>query len=50
MSIAISSALTRVKPTLKTLFTVGTYMGCGDLLCQKVALKREKLQELRKQV
>lgn len=43
MSLAISSALTRFKPTLKTLFTVGTYMGCGDLLTQKIALKREKL-------
>ena len=43
MSLAINSALIRFKPTLKTLFTVGTYMGCGDLLCQKVALKREKL-------
>lgn len=43
MSLAASNVYTRLKPVLKTMFTVGTYMGCGDLLCQKIALKREKL-------
>ena len=43
MSLVITNALTRVKPALKTMLTVGLYMGFGDLLCQKVALKREKL-------
>ena len=43
MSIAISNVVARVKPALKTMFTVGMYMGCGDLLMQKVALRRDKL-------
>ena len=43
MSLAASNVYTRLKPVLKTMFTVGTYMGCGDLLCQKIAQKREKL-------
>lgn len=43
MSLALTSVVSRVKPALKTMFTVGMYMGCGDLLMQKVALKREKL-------
>ena len=47
MSLSIATTFNRLKPTFKTLFTVGTYMGCGDLLCQKIALKRDKLEARR---
>ena len=43
MSLALSNVVARVKPAAKTMFTVGMYMGCGDLLMQKIALKRDKL-------
>ncbi|KAK8810815.1 integral membrane protein-like protein [Blastocystis sp. ATCC 50177/Nand II] len=47
MSLAASNVYSRLRPVLKTMLTVGTYMGCGDLLCQKIALKREKLEARR---
>lgn len=43
MSISLSQTLTRLKPWAKTAFTVGMYMGFGDLLVQKIALKREHM-------
>ena len=43
MSLALNQTLTRLRPVAKTCMTVGLYMGFGDLLCQKIALKREKL-------
>ena len=43
MSLTISQTLTRLRPVAKTCMTVGLYMGFGDLLMQKVALKRDKL-------
>ena len=47
MSLALSNVVARVKPAAKTMFTVGMYMGCGDLLMQKIALKRDKLEARR---
>ena len=41
MSLALNQTLTRLRPVAKTCMTVGLYMGFGDLLCQKIALKRE---------
>ena len=46
MSLALSNVVARVKPAAKTMFTVGMYMGCGDLLMQKIALKRDKLYQI----
>lgn len=43
MSLTISQTLTRLRPVAKTCMTVGLYMGFGDLLMQKVALRRDKL-------
>lgn len=44
MSSSMSKALLRLKPWATTAFTVGMYMGIGDLLVQKIALKREHMQ------
>ena len=43
MSLSIHNTLLRLKPWAKTAFTVGLYMGFGDLLTQKIALRRKKL-------
>lgn len=45
MSFSMSQALLRLKPWAKTAFTVGMYMGFGDLLVQKIALKREHMHD-----
>ena len=42
MSLTIHNTLLRLKPWAKTAFTVGLYMGFGDLLTQKIALRRKK--------
>lgn len=46
MSFSMSQTLLRLKPWAKTAFTVGMYMGFGDLLVQKIALKREHMYNL----
>ena len=46
MSLALNQTLTRLRPVANTCMTVGLYMGFGDLLCQKIALKREKLYRM----
>ncbi len=46
MSFTMRQALLRLKPWAKTAFTVGMYMGFGDLLVQKIALKREHMYNL----
>lgn len=45
MSFTMRQALLRLKPWAKTAFTVGMYMGFGDLLVQKIALKREHMHD-----